>query len=279
MLHFITEQLNRILNDMMITDIGHGTAYLAKGFTLIKQPGIRRYVIIPLMLNILLFGGLVYFGYAQFAPFVEWLMSYIPGWLSFLESILWLIITTFSAVIVFFTFTPLANIIAAPFNAIMAEKIEEQLTGESINSNISLATLVKDSILSQLGKLIYILIWTSGLMLVSMIPLINFASPFLWIIFGSWLMSLEYLDYPMGNHDLTFKQQKETLKKRRGLALGFGGGVMVLTSIPLVNFIVMPLATAGATIMWVEQLKKKQNNYTWEDSDNDDTMQQIAETL
>ncbi len=58
----------------------------------------------------------------------------------------------------------------------------------------------------------------------------------------------------MGNHDLTFKQQKQTLKKRRGLSLGFGGSVMVLTSIPIINFIVMPVAVAGATAMWVDQL-------------------------
>lgn len=261
----------------MITDIGHGTGYLAKGFSLIKQPGIRNYVLIPLFLNIFLFGGLIYLGYSQFAPLVEWMMSWVPGWLAFLETILWLFITSFSAVIVFFTFTPIANIVAAPFNAIMAEKIEEQLTGESINSNVSLATIIKDSVLSQLGKLVYILIWTAGLMLISLIPLINFASPFLWVIFGSWLLSLEYLDFPMGNHDLTFKQQKEILKKRRGLSLGFGGGVMVLTSIPIVNFLVMPLATAGATVMWVEQLKSKPIQYY--NDDNDDTMQQIAESL
>ena len=265
----------------MITDIGRGTAYLAKGFSLIKQPGIRTYVIIPLLLNIFLFGGLIYLGYSQFAPLVDWVMSFVPGWMGFLESLIWFFITTFSAIIVFFTFTPIANIVAAPFNAIMAEKIETLLTGEAINSNVSLLTIIKDSILSQLGKLIYILIWTAALLLVSMIPLINFAAPFLWVIFGSWLMSLEYLDYPMGNHDLTFKKQKELLKQRRGLALGFGGGVMVLTSIPLVNFIVMPLATAGATVMWVEQLKSKPSagDYAGDYGDSDDTMQQIAERM
>jgi len=30
---------------------------------------------------------------------------------------------------------------------------------------------------------------------------------------------------------------------------------MVLTSIPIVNFFVMPIAVAGATAMWVEQLR------------------------
>ena len=238
----------------MIADIGRGTGYLAKGLSLISSKGIKRYVLIPLSLNIFLFGALIWTGYSQFAPTVEWMMSFIPGWLSFLESILWLFITSLTAIIVFFIFTPVANIIAAPFNAIMAEKVEELLTGKDINSNISLMTIIKDSIMSQIGKLVYILLWSLLLLLISFIPVINLISPFLWIIFGSWLLSLEYLDYPMGNHDLTFKQQKETLKKRRGLSLGFGGSVMILTSIPIVNFIVMPVAVAGATAMWVDQL-------------------------
>ncbi len=261
----------------MITDIGRGTGYLAKGFVLLKRPGIRRYVITPLALNILLFGGLIYFGYAQFSPFVDWLLSYLPSWLGFLEWILWTLFTSFAAFFIFFVFTPIANIISAPFNAIMSEKIEEMLTGKDINSGVSLATIIKDSILSQLGKLLHIAIWSAGLFLIGLIPGINLIAPILWIIFGSWLLTLEYMDYPMGNHDLTFKQQKEQLKKRKGLTLGFGGGVMVLTTIPLVNFIVMPLATAGATVMWVEQLKPKSQYVN--DDENDDTMARIADSI
>ena len=114
--------------------------------------------------------------------------------------------------------------------------------------------LVVSSIGSQLRKLIYILLWSAGLLLVSLIPVLNFISPVLWVVFGSWLLSLEYLDYPMGNHDLTFARQKQILAQRRGLSLGFGGMVMILTSIPIVNFFVMPIAVAGATAMWVDQL-------------------------
>jgi CysZ protein len=63
----------------------------------------------------------------------------------------------------------------------------------------------------------------------------------------------------MGNHDLSFANQKKKLGTRRGLVLGFGGSVMVLTTIPLINFVVMPLAVAGATIIWVEQLATSPN--------------------
>lgn len=227
---------------------------LARGLKLVRKPGIRRFVIMPLLINICLFGGLIWFGYAQFAPVVDWAMSWVPEFLDFLRWIIWILITSLTAIVVFFTFTPLANVVAAPFNALMSEKIEEMMTGNEINENVSFMTLVSSSIKSQLGKLVYILLWSAGLLLVSVIPVINLISPILWVVFGSWLLSLEYLDFPMGNHNLTFAQQKKTLSSRRGLSLGFGGMVMILTSIPVVNFFVMPIAVAGATAMWVDQL-------------------------
>ncbi len=243
----------------MISDIGLGTGYLAKGFSLIKDKRVRPFVLIPLLLNITLFGGLLWFGFSLFDPLVNKLMSYLPSWLNFLETFVWLLFTSMTAVIVFFTFTPIANIISAPFNAIMSEKIEAMLTGIPVKTNVDLLTLIKDSVLSQLRKLVYILLWSLGLFLVSVIPVINIISPVLWVVFGAWLLTLEYMDYPMGNHNLTFKQQKQKLKQRRGLTLGFGGMVMILTTIPIVNFIVIPVAVAGATAMWVDQYSDSSN--------------------
>jgi CysZ protein len=237
-------------------DIMQGASCLGRGARLIRHPDVRPYVIMPLLINVILFGALIWFGYTQFSPLVELLMSYIPGFLDFLRWIVWLFITMLTTIIVFFTFTPIANIVAAPFNALLSEKIEALLTGKAVSSDISFLTMVKNSLLSQLGKLLYIALWSLALVLVSLIPLVNFAAPFLWVLFGSWLLSLEYLDYPMGNHDLSFSRQKQLLSGRRGLALGFGGSVMVLTSIPLINFIVMPVAVAGATLLYVEQLEE-----------------------
>jgi len=117
-----------------------------------------------------------------------------------------------------------------------------------------------NAVKSQLRKLVYIILWSIALLLVSIIPLINFMAPFLWIIFGSWLLCLEYMDYPMGNHDITFDKQKQILKSKRGLSLGFGLGTLVITSIPFVNFFAIPIAVAGATALWVEQFSDLKND-------------------
>ncbi len=240
----------------MVGDISLGTQALARGLRLLVKPGIRGYVVVPLIINILLFGALIWYGYSLFQPFVEYLMGFVPGWLDFLEGLIWLFFGLLAAITVFFAFTPVANIVAAPFNALMAEKIEALLTGRPPESDVGFVRMALDAVRSQLGKLIYILLWAAGLSLASLIPPITLVAPLLWFVFGSWLLSLEYFDYPMGNHDLTFAEQKRSLAARRGLALGFGGGVMIMTSIPIVNFIAMPVAVAGATLLYVEQLSR-----------------------
>jgi CysZ protein len=243
----------------MIRDFLLAAAILTRAIHVIKRPDVRLYAIMPLLINVVLFGGLIWYGYAQLSSTVDWLMSFVPGFLDFLRWIIWSLVTGLTTIVVFFTFTPIANIVAAPFNALLAERIEAVLTGKSLESNTNFTEIAISSIRSQLGKLIHLLLWSLGLLLISFIPVINLVSPFLWIIFGSWLLSLEYFDYPMGNHDLSFSNQKKRLGQRRGLALGFGGSVMVLTTIPLINFVVMPLAVAGATIIWVEQLAANVN--------------------
>jgi CysZ protein len=228
---------------------------MARALSLLNKPGVRIYVIVPLMINMLLFGALVWYGYSQFNLLVEWLMSFVPSFLEFIEWLIWIFFGVLAAITVFFSFTPIANIIAAPFNALMSEKIEIELTGKAASSNISFARMAVDAIGSQLRKLVYIMFWALGLFLVSLIPVVNLVAPVLWIVFGSWLLSLEYFDYPMGNHDLVFAEQKKRLGERRGISLGFGGAVMIMTSIPIINFFAMPVAVAGATLLWVEQFQ------------------------
>ena len=108
------------------------------------------------------------------------------------------------------------------------------------------------AVLNELRKLLYILAWSLPLLVLFVIPVVNVAAPALWLLFGAWTLAVEYMDYPMGNHDLRFVEQRRRLRERRLLSLGFGGAVTVTTMIPVVNFFVMPAAVAGATALWVD---------------------------
>ena len=73
-------------------------------------------------------------------------------------------------------------------------------------------------------------------------------------MFGAWMMSIQYVDYPMDNHGISMPMLRQTLRTRRLSSLGFGAAVMLATMIPFINFIVIPAAICGATLFWLEEL-------------------------
>ncbi|MCW8957311.1 MAG: EI24 domain-containing protein [Gammaproteobacteria bacterium] len=106
---------------------------------------------------------------------------------------------------------------------------------------------------SEIAKLIYILKWSVIILVISFIPAINLAAPFLWLVFGAWMLAMEYMDYPMSNHGHFFKEINKQVAADKSLSLGFGFGVFMFTSIPLLNFLAMPAAVSGATALWVRR--------------------------
>ena len=231
-----------------------GALYFLRGVRLLVVPGIRAYVIAPLAVNIVVFGTLIYFGSGWFGTLLEQLMEWLPDWLDWLALVLWPLFFIVVLIIVFFTFSLIGNLIAAPFNGLLAEAVECHLTGTTIPGGWK--KMVADlgrTIASELRKLAYIVLWSIPALLLFLIPGVNIAAPVIWMLFGAWMLAVTYIDYPMGNHGLHFSVQRARLRRKRWLSLGFGGAVMFALTIPIINFLVVPWAVAGATLMWVEQ--------------------------
>jgi CysZ protein len=233
-----------------------GAWYLLTGLKLIFKPGIRGYVAIPLFINIVLFAALIWFGAQQFGEFLDWLTPELPQWLQWLTSLLWLIFAVGGLLILFFTFSLLANLVSAPFNGLLAEAVETYLTGQKPQgSSVNFIMTIVPAITNELKKMAYFILWAIPFLVLFFIPGVNLAAPVLWFIFSAWMLALEYADFPMGNHDIMFSQQRQRVGQKRFLNLGFGSAVSVATMTPFLNFLVMPAAVAGATALWVEQLK------------------------
>lgn len=239
------------------------TGFLAKGWRLVRTPGLRRFVLIPLAINILVFAGLGWLLYG-------WITGWLFNWTVFerfgdiwilgvIQNVLQFLIGATLAVVLGYVFTLLANLIGAPFNSLLAERVEQQMTGKPPGSDPSVVFLLKTlpkTLASELSKLLYLALWMIPLLLLSFIPIVNVIAPFLLFAFGAWMFALEYLDYPMGNHGMSFKQIKTQLKSRRSQAMGFGFTVAVISIIPLLNLFIMPVAVAGATALYVERMHK-----------------------
>lgn len=230
-----------------------GVNHLIQGLKMLMLPELRRHILTPLGINIVLFIAIGWLGYAQFETLLNTLLPE-SSWLSFLRWILWPLFALSLLLITFYTFTALANLIAAPFNSLLSAKAEELITGHRPpEDRRQLRQVIIPSLLSELRKLRYFLLRAIPLLILFVIPGINLIAPFLWLLFSAWFLSIEYSDYPMGNHGLTFQSQHQRLKNRRMTALGFGAAITLLMMIPILNFAAMPAAVIGATRFWCEE--------------------------
>ncbi len=233
--------------------------YIKAGFALILKPGIRLYVLLPLAVNLLLFGLVIAFGAHSLSNFIAWLVGQF-AWAEWFTWLLWPLFAILCLTVVFFAFSLLANLIAAPFNGRLAQAVEDHLSQEKeIRRTSPLGEELVAALRSEYIKFKYFALRALPLLLLFLVPLINVtAAPFIWFLFGAWMMSLEYLEYPMSNHGLFFPQVKTALVKRRKMTMGYGIAVMLLTMTPLINFIAMPVAVCGATKLWLDKLKEAQ---------------------
>ena len=229
--------------------------YLFEGFKLIVKPGLKRYVAIPLFLNIVLFIVLFFLARHFIREFNAWFMHFLPAWLHWLSAVLWVLFFLSFFLVLVYTFVMLANLISAPFNSLLAEKVELYLTGKSLEQR-SFMENIKDVpriIGRQLVILGYYLPRAFLILILFFIPIVHIFAAFLWFLFNAWFMSLTYLDYPTDNHRIPLSEVKTWMRQRRWQTLGFGISILVGTMIPIINLFTMPAAVAAATKFWVEE--------------------------
>jgi CysZ protein len=233
-----------------------GASYLITGLGWLGRPRLRAFVIVPLMINTVIFGGATWWGARKLDDLSNRLVSYLPDWLDWLTWLLWPLFVVTALLVAFYTFTVVANVIASPFNGLLSEQVEDLARPGRIRPETG--PLWKEIVAApmvELRKLSYFIVWAIPLLILFLIPGVNAAAPLIWLAFSAWMLALQYLDYPMGNHGIRFKEQRRLLAERRMLALGFGAAVLFITLIPVVNFLAMPASVIGATLLWVEEYR------------------------
>lgn len=235
-----------------------GAGYFAKGLALIWKPGIRPFTLWPILITLVVFIALAYVGIGYFELMMErFLPSGDSWWASGLRYLLWPLLAISFLLIWYFTFTIIANLIGAPFNGFLAERVEAHLKGKAYTPFDS-GNFIKEiipALINELGKITYFILWAIPLLILFVIPVLNLAAPFFWAYFIAWILSLEYTDYPMDNHGIRFKQVRVSLRQRRLTSMGFGGMATLCSFVPFLNLLVMPAAVAGATVYWVKELE------------------------
>lgn len=235
-----------------------GIGYLLKGAQLLSHPKLRVFVLVPLFINILIFAGSFWFLFSAIMAWIDGYIANLPDFLSWLSYLFWPFLIGSILFGFSFLFSIVANLIAAPFNGLLAEKTEILLTNEQVSDD-GFSDLFKDLpriLKRELQKLTYFLPRMLLCGALFFIPVAGqIVAPFIWIVFAGWMMAIQYADFPFDNHKIDFKTMKSALSQRWGKNLTFGILISFCTTVPFLNFIIMPIAVCGATAFWVDIYK------------------------
>ena len=232
----------------VIEEFIRGASHLLGGYDLVLRPRLRRFVYVPLIVNTGFFVAAIALCYQALSGWVNPWLERLPGWLDWMQWLLLPLFGLFVLVLLFVTFTFTANLIGAPFNGLLADRCEQRLrpdTGPSLSRPWYLEIAVALS--GELTKLRYYLVRALPLLVLSLVPVVGLLAWAALVVLTIWMLALQYLDYPLGNHGLAFPQQRALARRHSWLVLGFGSAVLLATLVPVINFTVMPAAVAGAT--------------------------------
>ncbi len=241
-----------------LTHFTHGFFYpFNSARFLLGHPSLLRYVLIPFLINLIVFSSAVYFGFDFFNGVV---VQHIPQGEAWYWAILyyfaWLVAVALTAVLVFFTFTVVGNLIASPFNDLLSERTEELLSGRKSDEPFSLRGFWRDTlriVSIELKKMAVFIIAMLLILPLNVIP--GFGSVLysvLAVALTLFFLVVEYMGYVMARKRMSFRDQRRYIFSRSMLMLGFGTGVLTLLAIPFLQFICIPVGVVGATRLWCD---------------------------
>lgn len=220
---------------------------------LYRNPSLFRYAVIPFLINVVVFSVTIFFGTEYFSYLIGNFISPHDSW--WWQILAWIargVGFLVMLVVVFFTFTAVGNLIAAPFNDVLSEKTEHMLNGISSTEAFSVVAMFADlwrTVGDEVRKLSMFVVAMTVLLIVNFIPVLG--PPVFGIcsvLLTLYFLVVEYTGFVFSRKRFCFRQQRVFIRKHRAQSLGFGLAVMLTLALPLVQFLTIPLAVVAATM-------------------------------
>ena len=234
--------------------------YLVDGLKIALSPKCRAYVVIPIIVNILL---LILLGYGTFTylkALVFELFDMFPAFLVFFAYVICALLGLTIFCVACYCFSTIATIIASPFYGLLADKVESEINGTH-GDDMGVVDIIKDIpriLLRECKKQMFFLPLAFICLMITIIPFLNFLSPFLWFALTSWMGCLQYVDYAYDNHKITFTMMQKDLRNNMLPTFTIGASIAVCVCVPVLNILIPPAAVCAGTKYFVELQKRYQ---------------------
>ncbi|MBC7882382.1 MAG: EI24 domain-containing protein [Anaerolineae bacterium] len=232
-----------------------GSSYPFRAIALLwKHPRLWPYLVWPIVVNILVFAVLTFGLFFPGLQAIDHLFSQAQGWLLALEQLLRIL---FFLLLFFLNSLLLITIgisLGAPWYGTLSRVIEEIVTQKVVTEiPTKFWPELRRALGCAVGRLGIALIALVAILPLNLVPVIG---PVLATVgnflVGALLVSLDFLDAALDRRLLTFTQKLDYLKRYPALCAGFGVVSLPLSSIPLLNFITIPICVAAGTLLYCE---------------------------
>ena len=250
----------------LLSDGLRGFRFPFQGAVFLRQHRtLWKWALFPAIINLVVFAAALSIFISMYPSLYDLSTSFIPPaspdawyawfWIAPLRLLAWLIgalLIVASLAMLFLIFLLLGTVIASPFLDVLAQRVEDIMTGRPAADNLTLRHALRSFTVSagaELKRLGFFVAVGMTLFLLGLIPLL---SPFTVIaasLFTLLFLPLQYAGYAMDHQFMTFAQRRALIWKHRWLMLGFGAAASLTLLIPLLNFICLPILVVGATLL------------------------------
>jgi CysZ protein len=234
-----------------------------KAHRFIMKHKLWRWIIVPGIIYMLLFGVSMYFFSQSANQVVDYLLSFIKTklettWLSFLATILGIILWMILMIFYFSLFKYVWLILGSPIFAYLSEKTESILEGKEYKINMQ--QMMKDiarGIRIALRNMLWQTVYTFAIMLLSLIPVLGWATPVLAVLIECYYYGFSMLDYSCERHKLSAAESIDFIGRHKGLAIGNGMVFYLFHPLLIIGWILAPAyAVVAATLSLYHQNEK-----------------------
>jgi len=226
-----------------------GFRCLTDGMSLLRSSGSGLLIALPAFISLCIVSGGIALVIGQSASLELWLAGFLPDWLDFLGTVLAVLLNVIVVILGLWLFGFIAMVVSSPLHGVLSARFDAALGNRGTLIDLRIGPAISSAIRREWRKLRYQLPRMIAVALLSFVPLLNIFAAIAGVLMTAWLMAIQFADLPGENRDQPFDDTLDELRANRGAALGFGIGIALLLSIPVVNFLVIPVAIAGGTLL------------------------------
>lgn len=244
-----------------------GPRVLRRAFTLLRtNPSLWPWAALPFLISLLAFALAVWAFVANLdaiagpleraldpgEPAEWWGWAWAGPLLLLAVLVRWILLAAL-AVAIYFLFTVLGGVVAAPFLDVLSERVEAIVTGQRAREGSGFGDALRAALRSMVeeGKRTFFFLGVQlAILLLGLIPGLQPVAVIASLLWSALFLPLDYTAFALDRRRVPFRARRRWIFAHRTEMLGFGGFGLALFFVPGLSFVCLPwLVTAGTLLV------------------------------